>query len=124
MQAGEQDDPRPAEGASARPTGFQWPFAFQSQGLGTQNGDLPEGGLELGVVPNPCSSTQPWLKARYSFPVNALLNFKGAGSIRISHNRLYSRWALEGEKSSARFMRRYPSRSPRKGSFGAKGGYR
>src|SRR5437879_10009944 len=101
MQAGEQDDPRPAEGASARPTGFQWPFAFQSQGLGTQNGVLPEGGLGLGVVPNRCSSTQPWLKARYSFPVNALLNFKVAGSIRISHTQLYIRWDLEREKSCA-----------------------
>ena len=86
MQAGEQDDPRPAEGASARPTGFQWPFAFQSQGLGTQNGDLPEGGLELGVVPNPCSSTQPRLKARCSFPVNAVLILEGVGPIHNSHN--------------------------------------
>src|SRR5438445_12807509 len=109
MQAGEQDDPRPAEGASARPTGFQWPFAFQSQGLGTQNGDLPEGGLELGVVPNPCSSTQPWLKARYSFPRTEQRKLEGGGSIRISRNRIYSRWALEGEESSARLMSRYPT---------------
>ena len=58
----------------------------QSQGLGTRNGDLPEGGLELGGVPNPCSSTQPRLKARYSFPVNALSTFEAVGPIHVSHN--------------------------------------
>jgi hypothetical protein len=32
------------------------------------------------------NSNDPRLKARYSFPVNAVLTFEGVGSIRTSRN--------------------------------------